>query len=189
MISEGTDSGCNLYSVTTGWMLFTCLLSFGRKDYEDHGTIFLCQTEESATLYKHCNRKYGHFRLKIGGISRLTLSQRESSPCSELYCSQLPTFSKSSSMICLFGDVVRFYFIVLRPLWSASRCQRFMTVAYPLNKQSLQCHQHLVVWGRIQSSLMCAVGSQDVFIWLFIGQVRTVTDKRFWRYTCPLDKW
>ena len=33
-----------------------CLLSFGGKDYEDHGTIFLCQTEESATLYKHCNR-------------------------------------------------------------------------------------------------------------------------------------
>ena len=25
-----------------------------RKDYEDHGTICLCQTEESATLYKHC---------------------------------------------------------------------------------------------------------------------------------------
>ena len=48
--------GCNLYSVTTGWMLFTCLLSFGGKDYEDHGTIFLCQTEESATLYKHYNR-------------------------------------------------------------------------------------------------------------------------------------
>ena len=134
--------------------------------------------------------EYGHFRLKICGISRLTLSQRESSPCSELYCSQLPTFSKSSSMIdCLFGEVVRFYFIVLRPLWSASRCRLFMTVAYPLNKQSLQCHQHLVVWGRIQSSLICAVGSQDVFIWLFIGQVRTVTDKRFWRYTCPSDKW
>ena len=55
-ISEGTDSGCNLYSVTTGWMLFMCLLSFWGKDYEDHGTIFLCQTEESATLYKHCNR-------------------------------------------------------------------------------------------------------------------------------------
>ena len=90
---------------------------------------------------QHCINtviEYGHFRLKIGGISRLTLSQRESSPCSELYCSQLPTFSKSSSMIdCLFGDVVRFYFIVLRPLWSASRCRRFMTVAYPLNKQSL----------------------------------------------------
>ena len=28
--------------------------------------------------------EYGHFRLKIGGISRLTLLQRESSPCSEL---------------------------------------------------------------------------------------------------------
>ena len=78
--------------------------------------FFLCQTEESATLYTVI--EYGHFRLKIGGIPRLTLSQRESSPCSELYCSQLPTFSKSSSMIdCLFGDVVRFYFIVLRPLW------------------------------------------------------------------------
>ena len=67
--------------------------------------------------------EYGHFRLKIGGISLLTLSQRESSPCSELYCSQLPTFSKSSSVInCLFGDVVRFKFIVLRlrPTCSAS---------------------------------------------------------------------
>ena len=29
--------------------------------------------------------EYGHFRLKIGGISRLTISQRESSPRSELY--------------------------------------------------------------------------------------------------------
>ena len=54
--AKNTDSGCNLYSVTTGWMLFMCLLSFGVKDYEDHGTILLCQTEESATLYKHCNR-------------------------------------------------------------------------------------------------------------------------------------
>ena len=26
------------------------------KDYEDHGTNMLCQPEESATLYKHCNR-------------------------------------------------------------------------------------------------------------------------------------
>ena len=26
------------------------------KDYEDHGTNILCQPEESATLYKHCNR-------------------------------------------------------------------------------------------------------------------------------------
>ena len=29
---------------------------FWGKDYADHGTTFLCQTEESATLYKHCNR-------------------------------------------------------------------------------------------------------------------------------------
>ena len=62
------------------------------KDYEDHGTNILCQPEESATLYKHCHR---HFRLKIAGILRLTLLQRESSPCSELHCSQLLMFSKS----------------------------------------------------------------------------------------------
>ena len=28
-ILQGTDSRCNLYSVTTGWMLFQCLFSFG----------------------------------------------------------------------------------------------------------------------------------------------------------------
>ena len=39
--------------------------------------------------------EYGHFRLKITGISRLTLSQCESSPCLELYCSQLSMFSNS----------------------------------------------------------------------------------------------
>ena len=77
--------------------------------------------------------EYGHFRLKIGGI-------RESSPCSELYCSQLPTFSKSSSMInCLFGDVVRFYFIVLRlrPTCSASRWS--MTVRAKQTMPSAPC--------------------------------------------------
>ena len=37
----------------------------------------------------------GYFRLKIAGILRLTLLQPESSPCSELHCSQLPMFSKS----------------------------------------------------------------------------------------------
>ena len=50
--------------------------------------FYLCQTEESATLITLAI-------LKIGGISKLTLSQRESSPCIELYCSQLPMFSKS----------------------------------------------------------------------------------------------
>ena len=30
-ISEGTDSGCNLYSVRTGWMLLPCLFSFGER--------------------------------------------------------------------------------------------------------------------------------------------------------------
>ena len=43
-ISDGTDSGCNLYSVTT--VVF----------FWGHGTNILCQPEESATLYKHCNR-------------------------------------------------------------------------------------------------------------------------------------
>ena len=49
LIFQGTDSRCNLYSVTTGWMLFSVCFLLG-KDYEDHGTTFLCQTEESATL-------------------------------------------------------------------------------------------------------------------------------------------
>ena len=83
--------------------------------------------------------EYGHFRLKIGGISRLTLSQRESSHCSELYCSQLPTFSNSSMINCLFGDVVRFYFIVLRlrPTCSASRWS--MTVPAKQTMPSAPC--------------------------------------------------
>ena len=29
LIFQGTDSICNLYSVTTGWMFFQCLFSFG----------------------------------------------------------------------------------------------------------------------------------------------------------------
>ena len=34
-----------------------CSVVFFWGKTEDHGTIvFLCQTEESATLYKHCNR-------------------------------------------------------------------------------------------------------------------------------------
>ena len=73
MISEGTDSGCNLYSVTTGWMLFTCLLSFGGKDYEDHGTIFFYVRQRKVQHYINTVIEYGHFRLKIGGISRLTV--------------------------------------------------------------------------------------------------------------------
>ena len=92
--------------------------------------FFLCQKEKSATF--NTVIEYGHFRLKIAGISRLllfsalslTLSQCESSPCSELYCSQLPMFIKSkanSMIICLFGDAVRFYFIVLRPTCSTSQ--------------------------------------------------------------------
>ena len=69
--SEGIDSRCNLYSVTTtGWTLFSVCFLLG-KDYADHDTTFLCQTEESATLYKHCIvSEYGHFRLNITGISR-----------------------------------------------------------------------------------------------------------------------
>ena len=37
--------------------------------------------------------EYGHFHLKITGISKP--SQHESSPCIELYCSQLSMFIKS----------------------------------------------------------------------------------------------
>ena len=29
LVFQGTDSRCNLYSVTPGWMLFQCLFSFG----------------------------------------------------------------------------------------------------------------------------------------------------------------
>ena len=49
------------------------------KDYEDHGTQFLCHMEESATLlfiYIYTVIEYGHFRLKFAGILRLTISQR-----------------------------------------------------------------------------------------------------------------
>ena len=49
LISDGIDYRCNLYSVTTGWMLFSVCFLLG-KDNADHGTTFLCQTEESATL-------------------------------------------------------------------------------------------------------------------------------------------
>ena len=66
--------------------------------------------------------EYVHFRLKIAGISRLTLSQRESSPCSDIVnCRCSVTVSPNSMIICLIGDAVRFYFIVLRPTCSASR--------------------------------------------------------------------
>ena len=58
-ISEGTDSGCNLYSVTTGWMLLQPLwlqvvVFFWGKTMRTMAQLFLCLTEESATLYKHC---------------------------------------------------------------------------------------------------------------------------------------
>ena len=59
---------------------------------------------------------------------------------------------------------------------------------YSLNKQPQWPLLHLVVWGRNQSSLICVAGSQDVLIWLFIGQVRTATDKRFWRYTLSVGQ-
>ena len=100
MISDSTDSGYNLYSVTTGSMLLqTCSVCFLLgKDYEDNDTKLLCHTEESATLlfiYIYTVIEYGHFRLKFAGISRLTLLQRVKSLQWVTYCSQLPMFSKS----------------------------------------------------------------------------------------------
>ena len=62
---------------------------------EDHDTINVDVRWRKVQHYKDIVIEYGHFRLKITGVSRLTLSQWESSPCIELYCSQLSMFSKS----------------------------------------------------------------------------------------------
>ena len=63
--------------------LLQCLFSLG-EDYEDHGTHFFVRRRK-VQHYINTVIEYGHFRLKIAGISRLALSQRESSPCSEFY--------------------------------------------------------------------------------------------------------
>ena len=69
LIFQDTDFRCNLYSVTTGWMLFSVCFLFG-KDYEDHGTINVDVRRRKVQHYKDIVIKYGHFRLKITGVSR-----------------------------------------------------------------------------------------------------------------------
>ena len=69
----------NRLDVVATTVVATCFLL--GKDYEDHGTIVFMSDGGK------CNNtviEYGHFRLKIASISILTLSQRQSSPCSEL---------------------------------------------------------------------------------------------------------
>ena len=78
-ISDSTDSGYNLYSVTTAWMLLQCFFWGKIMRTMVGSTQFLCHTEESATLlfiYIYTVIEYGHFRMKFAGISTLTLSQR-----------------------------------------------------------------------------------------------------------------
>ena len=142
--------------------------------------------------YKNIVIEYGHFRLKITGISRPNTNRNASQvpALSYIVVNCRCSVSPNSMIICLFGDEVRFYFIVLRPVCLASRCRWSMTVGPTrLNKQPHHCISTLSFEDRNQSRLICAAGSQDVFMWLFIGQVMTVTDKWFWHYTCPSDKW
>ena len=114
-ISEGTDSGCNLYSVTTGWMLLQLVVFFWGKTMRTMTQLFLCQTEESATLYKHCHLIWPFSFEDCWHINTNTIA----TPVKSLQwviivvhcrCSVSP----NSMTICLFGDAVRFYFIVLR---------------------------------------------------------------------------
>ena len=84
LILEGIDSRCNLYSVTTGWTLFHCLFSFGERTMRTMVQHFYVR-QRKVQHYINIVIEYGHFRLKITGISSLTLSQCESSPCIELY--------------------------------------------------------------------------------------------------------
>ena len=69
LIFQDTDFRCNLYSVTTGWMLFSVCFLFG-KDYEDHGTINVDVRRRKVQHYKDIVIKYGNFHLKITGVSR-----------------------------------------------------------------------------------------------------------------------
>ena len=80
LIVQGTDSRCNLVQCNNrldGISVFVCFR--GRTTVQQH--------------YKNIAIEYGHFHLKITGVSRpntccsfgRTLSQRESSPSIELY--------------------------------------------------------------------------------------------------------
>ena len=112
--------------------------------------------------YKNIVIEYGHFRLKITGVSRPNTNRNASQVPALSYivvncrCSVNP----NSMIICRFGDEVRFNFIVLRPACSASRCQRSMTAPAKTNKLI----STLSLEDRNQSRLICAAGSQDVFM-------------------------
>ena len=93
--------------------------------------------------YKNIVIEYGHFRLKITGVSRPNRNASQVPALSYIVVNCRCSVSPNSMIIYLFGDEVRFYFIVLRPVCSASR--RSMTVGPTwLNKQP---HQHLVTRG------------------------------------------
>ena len=113
--------------------------------------------------YKNIVIEYDHFCLKITGVLPNTNPNASQVPAlSYIVVNCRCSVSPNSMIICLFGDEVRFYFIVLRPACSASRCRRSMTVGPTrLNKQP---HQHLSLEDRNQSRLICAAGCQDVFM-------------------------
>ena len=65
--------------------------------------------------------------------------------------------SPNSMIIGLFGDEVRFYFIVLRPVCSASRCRRSMTVLTKQTTPSAPCRLRTVIkvdWSARQEARM-----------------------------------
>ena len=74
---------------------------------------------------------------------------------------------------------MRFYFIVLRPTSTASRWSTTVPAKQTTTLISTLSFEDIikVAWSAQQTE------------YYFIGRVRTVTDKRFWRYTCPSDKW
>ena len=94
--------------------------------------------------YKNIVIEYSHFRLKITGVSRPNTNRNASQvpALSYIVVNCRCSVSPNSMIICLFGDKVPFYYIVLRSACSASRCRRSMTIGPTrLNKQP---HQHLV---------------------------------------------
>ena len=77
-------------SVTTGLMLFLFFWGRTMRIVVQHVDVRQRKVQHYINIVIEL---YGHFRLKITGISRP--SQHESSPCIELYCSQLSMFIKS----------------------------------------------------------------------------------------------
>ena len=114
-ISDGTDSGCNLYSVTT-------VVFFWGKTMRTIVQIFYV-SQRKVQHYKHCNRIRPFSFQDCWHIKTNTIATRVKSLCTVSYivvncrCSVSP----NSMIIWLFGDAVRFVFIVLRPTCSASR--------------------------------------------------------------------